>query len=135
MNRGSTESRRVEAAGGVVVEGTGSDRRVAVIHRPKWDDWSLPKGHREKDESLVGCALREVAEETGLHCRVIGEPVEIRYVDDHARAKRVTYWLMEPLTGSFAPNAEVDRMRWLERSDAAKLLSYEQDRWVLTQLW
>lgn len=125
----------VEAAGGLVVDNAEGSERVAVVHRPKWDDWSLPKGHRKAGESLIECALREVAEETGLRCEASGDPVEIHYADHRSRLKRVSYWRMTPLEGSFEPTAEVDRMRWLLRANADRLLTYDDDRRVLAALW
>ena len=119
----------VSAAGGVVVRrGRGLRRRVAVIHRPKYMDWSLPKGKLEKGESFKQAALREVEEETGFRCEARSELPSVSYLDRKARAKFVRYWLMEPLEGSFEPHGEVDELRWATRREAGKLLTYDHDR-------
>jgi 8-oxo-dGTP diphosphatase len=99
-----------------------------VIHRPRYDDWSLPKGKLEPGEDPEEAALREVREETGLRCRLGEELGEARYADSKGRPKVVRYWIMEPLDGSFEPGREADELRWLERSMALQLLSYEHDR-------
>jgi 8-oxo-dGTP diphosphatase len=119
----------VHAAGGVVLrDAPGNTREVAVIHRPKYDDWSLPKGKLEAAEGWEQAALREVAEETGIRCE-LGEELEpARYLDRKGRCKIVRFWLMRPITGEFEPNDEVDELRWLSPEDAAQLLSYEHDR-------
>jgi 8-oxo-dGTP diphosphatase len=117
----------VHAAGGLVVRGDG---RIAVIHRPRYDDWSLPKGKLEDGESFETGALREVAEETGIRGRIVGELAATEYVDRKGRDKIVRYYRMdldgEP--GDFAPNDEVDELRWLTPAEAGGLLSYEHDR-------
>jgi 8-oxo-dGTP diphosphatase len=116
----------VLAAGGVVVGGAG---RVAVVHRPKYDDWTLPKGKLGRGESFERAALREVEEETGLRCRALRELPSSRYSDAKGRPKLVRYWLMEPVAGGgFTPTDEVDELRWLTPAEAAELLSYERDR-------
>jgi 8-oxo-dGTP diphosphatase len=120
-------SEPVRAAGGVVVR----DGEVLLVHRPRYDDWSLPKGKLLAGESSEAAALREVEEETGLVCRVVREIGSSSYVDGRGRPKAVRYWLMEPVGGAFVPHAEVDEVRWLPLDDAAGLLSYERDRAVL----
>jgi len=118
----------VRAAGGVVINGG----RVAVVHRPKYDDWSLPKGKLEAAESFEDGALREVEEETGVRCRLLRELPSTEYRDAKDRWKLVRYWLMEPLADSgFVPDAEVDGLRWLEPDEALALLTYDRDRDVL----
>jgi 8-oxo-dGTP diphosphatase len=117
----------VHAAGGVVVR---ADGRIAVIHRPRYDDWSLPKGKLEDGESFETGALREVAEETGIRGRIVGELAATEYVDRKGRDKIVRYYRMD-LDGDpadFAPNDEVDELRWLTPAEARELLSYEHDR-------
>ncbi len=120
----------VEAAGGVVVR----DGLVAVIHRPKYDDWSLPKGKLEAGESWEDAALREVWEETGLVCRLgeeLGSPR--RYVDRKGRPKTVRYWRMEVVEDpGFSVNDEVDELRWLPLEEALALLTHPSDRALLT---
>jgi 8-oxo-dGTP diphosphatase len=120
----------VPAAGGVVVRGG----RVALVHRPKYDDWTLPKGKLDPGESFEDAALREVEEETGLRCRLVRELGTTEYPDGHGRRKHVRWWEMEPLGGDFTPNREVDELRWLPPDEAAELLSYDRDRELLRSL-
>jgi 8-oxo-dGTP pyrophosphatase MutT (NUDIX family) len=125
----------VRAAGGVVWRpGAGGEPEVALVHRPAYDDWTLPKGKLLDGEEDEAAALREVMEETGLICR-LGEYLgSLSYRDRKDRPKTVRYWAMEPVEGSFAPNAEVDAIRWLPASEAAAALTYEHDRGLLTKL-
>src|ERR671932_523429 len=118
----------VHAAGGLVVR---DDGRIAVIHRPRYDDWSLPKGKLDPGESFEEAALREVEEETGMSCRLARELPSTEYRDAKGRPKLVRYWAMEPLAGEFTPSGEVDELRWLEPEQAASLLSYDHDRELL----
>jgi 8-oxo-dGTP pyrophosphatase MutT (NUDIX family) len=115
---------RVHAAGGVVLR----DGLVAVVHRPRYDDWSLPKGKLDPDESFEEAALREVEEETGLRCRLIRELPTVIY-DVRGRRKEVRYWAMAVEDETpFVPNEEVDEVRWVEPQEALALLSYDRDR-------
>lgn len=119
----------IAAAGGVVVRRDEDRRaRIAVVHRPKYLDWSLPKGKLEPGEEFRQAALREVEEETGFRCEAGAELPSVSYLDRKARSKLVRYWLMEPLEGEFKPHGEVDELRWLTRREADELLSYEHDR-------
>ena len=121
---------RIEAAGGIVEH----DGLLAVVHRPRYDDWSLPKGKLDKGESFEQAALREIEEETGLRC-VLGDELEpARYRDHRGRRKVVRYWRMTIESGAFAPNDEVDELRWLTPGDALGLLSYEHDRLLVQAL-
>ena len=126
----------VRAGGGVVWRRDGGGPvRVLVVHRPRYDDWSLPKGKCDKGESDEDCALREVREETGLACRLGAELPSTRYRDNKDRDKVVRYWAMEPVTDDgFTPNAEVDDLRWLAAPEALRLLSYDHDRPVVEAL-
>jgi len=117
----------VRAAGGVVAR----DDRLLLVHRPKYDDWTFPKGKCEAGESDEACAVREVEEETGLRCELGGELPSTRYTDSRGRPKRVRWWRMEPVGGVFAPTDEVDEIRWLSRDEAAELLSYGRDQALL----
>ena len=116
----------VKAAGGVIRRGDGA---IAVVHRPRYDDWSLPKGKLDPGESWEGCALREVWEETGLRCTLGRELSPTFYKDRKGREKAVRYWLMTPTEGGseFEPNDEVDELRWLAPAEAAALLTYPRD--------
>src|SRR3954463_8077930 len=88
----------VLAAGGVVIR---DDGRIAVVHRPKYDDWSLPKGKLDPGEGFEEAALREVEEETGLRSRLGRELPSTEYTDSKGRPKLVRYWQMEPIEGEF----------------------------------
>ena len=119
----------ISAAGGVLLRRDDDRRtRVAVIHRPKYMDWSLPKGKLEQGEGFEEAALREVEEEIGFSARLLEELPSVSYVDRNGRSKLVRYWLMEPLEGEFSPHDEVDELRWLTRGEAVDLLTYDHDR-------
>lgn len=122
-------SEEIRAAGGVV------RRRgeVLLVHRPKYGDWTLPKGKAKRGESDEECALREVEEETGLRCRLGRELATTRY-RALAGPKVVRYWEMTPLEGSFSPTEEVDEIRWMSPELAPTLLSYKRDEAVLESL-
>jgi 8-oxo-dGTP pyrophosphatase MutT (NUDIX family) len=121
------ETADVKAAGGVVVRREDGGVRVVLCHRPRYDDWSFPKGKLEPGESWEQAALREVEEEIGLRCALGAELPHATYRVPKGR-KVVRYWLMQPQSGAFAPNEEVDEMRWLAPEQAEGLLSYEHDR-------
>lgn len=128
----------IRAAGGVLwraasqVAGAGVE--IAVIHRPRYDDWSFPKGKLAPGESDIQGAVREVLEETGYRVR-LGRPLgEVRYMKPThgaARPKVVRYWAMQADGGGFSPNREVDELRWVSLAEAADLLSHEHDLDVL----
>ena len=122
------EAAEVKAAGGVVWRRGPSGVEVAVVHRPKYDDWSLPKGKLDPGESWEQAALREVEEEIGLRCELGRELPPVAYKDNKGRDKIVRYWMMQPQDGEFEPNPEVDEVRWLLPSAAAELLTYPHDR-------
>lgn len=125
----------IEAAGGVVWRRDAQRRfQVLVVHRPRYDDWSLPKGKLEPGESHPEAALREVEEETGLRCRLGEELPEVRYRDREDRAKRVRYWMMTPESGAFTPNSEVDEAQWVSVDEASEMLSYPHDVELLIRM-
>jgi 8-oxo-dGTP diphosphatase len=118
----------VRAAGGVVWRRRDDGEvELAVAHRPRYDDWSFPKGKLDPGEGWEQAALREVDEEIGVRARLGEELAPARYVDAKGRPKQVRYWLMEPNEGAFAPNEEVDDVRWLSPADAERLLTYPHD--------
>jgi len=127
--------KRVEAAGGVVVRDGESGPEVAVVHRPRYDDWSLPKGKLDPGETFEAAALREVEEETGLRCELGPELAPTSYRDERGRTKLVRYWLMSPgpAGGGFEPGEEVDELAWLPLTGAAERLDYEHDRRLLAE--
>ena len=127
------ETAEVKAGGGLVVRPGESGHVVALVHRPRYDDWSFPKGKLDRGESFEDGALREVEEEIGLRCRLGNELSPVTYRDPKGRSKVVRYWLMEPIEGEFVPSHEVDEMRWLPVADAEELLSYEHDRELLRE--
>ncbi|AII04538.1 MULTISPECIES: NUDIX hydrolase [Rhodococcus] len=105
---------------------------IALIHRPKYEDWSFPKGKLDPGETAVVAALREVEEETGIRGRLGRHLGALTYpIPGHRRLKRVEYWAAEARAGEFVPNSEVDEMRWLPVSEVADQLSYPMDRKML----
>jgi 8-oxo-dGTP pyrophosphatase MutT (NUDIX family) len=122
----------VRAAGGVVWRST--DRggvEVLVVHRPKYDDWSFPKGKLDAGETHEAAALREVEEETGLRCELAHELPSCAYRDHKDRSKVVRYWAMDVVSGALTENDEVDELRWMAPGAARALLTYDHDRTVL----
>ena len=124
------EDAEVLAAGGLVLRGG----RVAVVHRPKYDDWSLPKGKLDEGEDFEQAALREVEEETGLRCSILRTLGDTTYEDHKDRAKLVRYFEMRDDGGEFAANDEVDELRWMPLSEAREILTYEYDRKLVGDL-
>jgi 8-oxo-dGTP diphosphatase len=129
----------VAAAGGIVTRpGAGDDAdgiEVVLVHRPKYDDWTFPKGKVEKGETEEQAAAREVREETGFECALGAELATVRYVDGRGRPKRVRYWMMTVVGGvATVPNREVDELRWLSPGDASTLLTYEHDQALARRL-
>src|SRR3954469_6029916 len=112
----------VRAAGGLVVR----DGAVAVVHRPRYDDWSLPKGKLDPGESWEEAAVREVEEETGVRARIVAELEPARSRDRKGRPKTVRWYRMDVVdAGTFAPDDEVDELRWLAPAEARAIVSYE----------
>ncbi|MCP5115381.1 MAG: NUDIX hydrolase [bacterium] len=121
----------IRAAGGLVWWLTERGPRLALVHRPKYDDWSLPKGKLEPGESWLEAAVREVAEETGCEVRVAGFAGTISYLVK-GRAKTVLFWNMERVGDcNFTPAQEVDQLLWLSRGKALELLHHPAERTLL----
>lgn len=120
----------LRAAGGIVWRPDGSRIQTAVLHRPRYDDWSLPKGKLEHGETGLLAAAREVFEELGSRVAVSRRLGDVSY-DTAAGRKTVTYWAMRQLEGAFAANAEVDAVEWLRPKAARERLTYPTDRRVL----
>jgi polyphosphate kinase len=122
----------VMAAGGIVHRrGDEGAREVLVAHRPRYDDWSFPKGKLTGEESEAEAALREVREETGYNCELGPEIGAIEYLDPSDRRKIVRYWAMNVIDGAFASNDEVDEVRWVDVDSALDSLTYDRDRALL----
>lgn len=113
--------RRSERTGGL---------EICLVHRPRYDDWSHPKGKLKRGESARDAARREVLEETGHHCAPGAVLPTVRYAVN-GRPKEVAYWAAEATGGTFVPGSEVDRLAWLAPADARDRLTQEHDRAVL----
>ncbi|MBA3907090.1 MAG: NUDIX hydrolase, partial [Pseudonocardiales bacterium] len=124
---GRAERVDVRAAGAVVWRESGE---IAVVHRPRYDDWSFPKGKLDRGETMPFAAVREVAEETGLRARLGPLLGDVRYTVPEGR-KLVGYWSAHAADGGFAPNEETDELRWVSPGHAAEMLSYLHDLDVL----
>ncbi|MBN2113119.1 MAG: polyphosphate kinase 1 [Acidimicrobiia bacterium] len=122
----------VLAAGGLITRRTGNGKpEILVVHRPRYDDWSFPKGKAGDGEGPQEAARREVLEETGYECTVGPEIATLDYPDRLGNRKMVRYWAMTVGAGEFAPNNEVDEVRWLPPEGALHLLTYDRDRALL----
>jgi 8-oxo-dGTP pyrophosphatase MutT (NUDIX family) len=121
----------IGAAGGVLRRVGDSGPEVVLVHRPRYDDWTFPKGKAEPGESDLETALREVEEETGLRCAPGRELPSTRYRDSRGRRKIVRYWTMVVQSGAFEPRDEVDEISWLIPELAGFKLSYKRDLDVL----
>ncbi len=133
-----SEPPSIRAAGGVVWRRDPAGRvEVAVVHRPRYDDWSLPKGKLDAGETDEEAALREVEEETGLRCTLDEELGVVHYRDRKGRPKQVRYWSMQPIdphAEAFVPNHEVDECRWVALETARGVLTYVHDRELVDRL-
>jgi 8-oxo-(d)GTP phosphatase len=120
---------QIRAAGAVLFR----DGLVAVVHRPRYDDWTLPKGKLKAGEDERAAAVREVREETGFEAELAEPLAELRY-QVAGRDKRVTFYTARAMGGAFRPNDEVDELRWLEPAEAAALLDYAGERAAVERL-
>lgn len=122
-------TRVIKAAGGLVFRETAKGNlKILIAHRPRYDDWGLPKGKADKGETPEATAVREVLEETGYHCRIVSSIGTTRYRIDGG-IKEVSWFAMRPLPDSpgFKKNKEVDEIRWISRKKAKAALDYEND--------
>jgi 8-oxo-dGTP diphosphatase len=124
-------------AAGVVLwqpgKGCAGEPELALVHRPKWFDWTFPKGKLEPGERSKDAARREALEETGIRVQLCFR-LPTRHYTVKGRPKRVRYWAAVRINGAFAPNREVDRLVWLPAAEARKRLSYEHDRELVDAL-
>lgn len=127
----SERGEHVRAAGGVVRRAGPDGEEVLLVHRPRYGDWTFPKGKAHPGETDEETALREVEEETGLACVLGDELPSTRYRDSRERPKIVRYWTMRVESGSFEPHREVDEVRWVARRQAEATLSYDRDHDVI----
>jgi 8-oxo-dGTP diphosphatase len=107
---------------------------VLLVHRPRYRDWTFPKGKVKQGEADEAAAVREVQEETGLLCELGPELASTRYTDPRLRDKTVRYWRMDGCVGDFEPTDEVDEIEWLPIETAADRLTYSRDLEVLRSL-
>ena len=124
----------VLAAGGAVWRAGASGAEVVLVHRPRYDDWTLPKGKLEPGEDDLQAALREVEEEAGVVCTPGAELATTVYVDRSGRSKSVRYWAMTVLDGTVGGANEVDLAEWVPLDEARRRLSYARDLVVLDAL-
>lgn len=127
------DSKVIQAAGGIVWRKSGPGAiEVLLVHRPRYDDWTFPKGKADPGEPLPVTAVREIAEETGYDVRLVHPLPEVAY-RVKGGVKQVAYWICRLVDDEtqFQPNREVDRLRWLAPREARKKLSYEHDRRLL----
>ncbi|WP_245778036.1 NUDIX hydrolase [Lentzea xinjiangensis] len=122
----------MKAAGAVLWREADGDVEIALVHRRRYDDWSLPKGKLDRGETIPACAVREVEEETGFSC-VLGRHLRQVSYSVRGTAKTVDYFAAEAVSGTFTVNDEVDELRWLPLAEAPALLTYEPDREVLAE--
>lgn len=129
------EEFEVHAAGGIPWRRSADGSlEVVVVHRPRYDDWSFPKGKLDAGETFEQAAVRELAEETGYAVDLGVELPSVTYVDHLGRSKLVRWWAMTVSGGEFSPNDEVDELAWMSVEDSIRVLTRESDRGLLTAL-
>ena len=125
----------VRASGGIVVRNGSDGPEIVLVHRPRYDDWSFPKGKRDPGETDEQCAVREVEEETGLRCTLGRELLPVSYADAKGRAKLVRYWEMRVIgERPFTPNDEIDDVRWVPLAEVPAWLTYRHDSDVVSNV-
>lgn len=125
----SQSTSHIAAAGGLVLrQHRRKGLQVLICYRRRYEDWTLPKGKLDPGEGILGAALREVEEETGYRCAPIAHHGSVQYPLKSGTDKIVDYWTMEPISGEFQPNDEIQRVRWLSPAEAVDVLSYKPDR-------
>lgn len=134
--RGMSDTPLVLAAGCVVWRRSfsGAGIELVLVYRPKWADWSHPKGKLKKGEDPRRGALREVLEETGMVCDLGPALPTVRYVDAQGRDKEVRYWAAEALGGVFTPNDEVSQIAWLSPAEASSRVTRDRDVELISDL-
>lgn len=132
-SKSKSKIRVVPAAGAVLYRVEDGVPACAIVHRSRYDDWSLPKGKVDSGESLPTTAIREILEETGFESVLESLIGTTAYPLKESTRKEVTYWSARSLGGRFAPNSEVDELRWLPVEEAKALVSYALDRKILTR--
>ena len=126
-------SATIQAAGAVVWRKNKDKTEIAIIHRPKYDDWSFPKGKLEIGETLIACAHREVFEETNIQTGFGPFLGDIEYLTPDGK-KQVSFWAAKAITHKdFTPNSEVDQLKWVEVKKVKELLTLETDKKILSQ--
>ena len=125
----------IRAAGGVLFRTSRRGRyKVAVVYREARRDWTFPKGKLDEGESFEEAALREVVEETGITAVIRRFVGSTNYTHRKGRPKIVAYYLMEAISGEFAPNEEVDELRWVTLDEAFELLTWDRDQELIDLL-
>jgi 8-oxo-dGTP diphosphatase len=123
----------VTAAGGVLHRPSPRGLQIVLVHRPRYDDWSLPKGKTEAGESAEDTARREVLEETGYVVTLGVEVGSINYEVKPRHPKSVRYWLVDIVSGAFAPSDEVDVLEWVGLSEALTRVTHQGERQMISR--